>query len=144
MRDSELIFGGTVAAGVDVGQRVSASGATNGSYDIDTLAAGDAMKAGAVFKAIATEILAGTGTTVTITLVTCAEPTFASATTLFSTGAIAKASTVAHTVLAQVVIPVGVLRYLRVIYTTDNTMETTGRISSWIELCQDVTLDRQL
>ena len=47
MRDSELIFGGTVAAGVDVGQRVSASGATNGSYDIDTLAAGDAMKAGA-------------------------------------------------------------------------------------------------
>ena len=143
MRDSELIMAGTVSSGVDVGLRISASGATNGSYDIDTLAAGDAIKSGAIFKCLATQILAGTGTTVTITLVTCAENTFGSATTLFSSGAIAKAATIAGTVLAQIVIPVGVLRYLRIIYTTDNTMETTGRISSWIDLGQEVGLAKQ-
>jgi hypothetical protein len=145
IRDAELIFGGTKASGaaITIGQRVSTSGATNGSYDIDTLAAGDAMKSGAVLHCLATELFAGTGTTVTITLVTCAEATFASATTLWSSGAIAKAATVAGTVLAQVVVPVGVLRYLRIIYTTDNTMETTGRIASWIDLGQEVGLSKQ-
>lgn len=145
IRDAELIFGGTKASGaaITIGQRVSASGATNGSYDIDTLAAGDAMKSGAVLHCIATELFAGDGTTVTITLVTCAEAAFTSATTLYSSGAIAKAATVAGTVLAQIVIPVGVLRYLRIIYTTDGAFATTGRIASWIDLNQEVGLTKQ-
>ena len=146
MLDAELIFSGTKASGAAalVGQSVAASGVTNASYDIDTLAAGDAMKSGAIFKAIATEIFAGSGTTVTVALTTDSDVAFGTATTLFTTGAIAKASTVAGTVLCQIVIHVGVKRYLRVVYTTDNTFATTGRIASFIVLNPEKTIDRQM
>lgn len=145
IRDAELIFSGTKASGaaITVGQDIASSGANNASYDIDTLAAGDAIKSGAVLHVLATELCAGTGTTVTITLQTCAEATFASPTTIFSSGAIAKANTVAGTKLVQAVIPVGVLRYLRLVYTTDNTFETTGAMAAWISLNQEKGLDKQ-
>lgn len=146
--DAELIFSGTKASGAAalVGQRVNAAGVTtNGSYDIDTLAAGDAIKSGAYFKAIATEVCAGTGTTLTISLVTDSDVAFGSATTLFTTGAIAKANTAAGTILCQVPIPVGVERYLRVIYTCDSTsFETTGKVAAFIVLNPEKTLDRQM
>lgn len=143
IRDSELIFSGTKASGaaITIGQAITASGATNGSYDIDTLAAGDAIKSGAVLHVVATELFAGTGTTVTISLVTDSDVAFGSATTLYSTAAIAKASTVAGTVLAEIVIPPKVERYLRIIYTTDNTFATTGRVAAWIDLNVEKTLD---
>jgi hypothetical protein len=145
IRDKELIFCGTKASGaaITVGMAVSASGANNATYDIDTLAAGNAIKSGAVLHVIATELCAGTGTTLTITLVTDNDVAFGSATTLWSSGAIAKAATVAGTVLAQSVIPVGVERYLRLIATTDNTFQTTGAIAAWIDLNQEVGLDKQ-
>lgn len=145
IRDAELIFCGTKASGdaITVGMDIASSGANNASYDIDTLAAGDAIKSGAVLHVIATELCAGTGTTVTLTLVTCAEATFTSATTLISSGAIAKAATIAGTVLLQQVIPVGVLRYLRLIATTDNTFETTGAIAAWIDLNAEKGIDKQ-
>lgn len=139
IRDAELIFCGTKASGaaITVGMDVASSGANNASYDIDTLAAGDAFKSGAVLHVISTELFAGTGATSVITLVTCAEPTFASATTLITSGTIAKANTVAGTVLVEQVIPKGVLRYLRLICTNNNTMETTGAIAGWIDLNQE-------
>ena len=142
IRDAELIMSGTMVAGVETGQRISSSGATPSTDYIDTLAAGEAMKPGARLHIVATEILAGTGTVCTITLET--GTTNACGTTLLSTGAIAKASTAAGTVLFDGVIPSGVLRYLRVVYTTDNTMETTGRISAYIVLDSERTLDRSL
>jgi hypothetical protein len=144
IRDAELILSGTKASGaaITVGQRISGSGATNGSYDVDTLAAGDAIKSGAVLHVLATEILAGTGTTVTITLVTDGDVAFGSATTLITSTAIAKANTAAGKVLLEVVIPPMVERYLRIIYTTDNTFETTGRIAAWIDLNIEKTIDK--
>jgi len=145
IRDAELILSGTTTAGVDIGQRISGSGATYSTDYVDTLAAGEAMKSGARLHIVATEILAGTGTTVTISLETDSVSTFNSAlVTLIATAAIAKASTVAGTVLLDVAIPLGVKRYLRVKYTTDNTFETTGRISAYIVLDSERTLDRSL
>ena len=145
IRDNELIFCGTKASGAaaTVGMDVSASGANNATYDIDTLAAGDSMKSGAVLHVIATELCAGVGTTLTITLVTDDNAAFSSATTLISSGAIAKESTVAGTVLLQQVIPVGVQRYLRLIGTTDGEFATSGAIAAWIDLNQEVGLDKQ-
>lgn len=144
IRDAELIMSGTMVAGVETGQRISASGATASTDYIDTLAAGDAMKPGARIHIVATEILAGTGTTVTIALQTDGDVAFGSPVTLLVTAAIAKAATAAGTVLLDSTIPYGVERYLRVVYTTDNTMETTGRISAYIVLDSERTLDRQL
>lgn len=147
IRDAELIFGGTKASGAaaTVGQAIMRSTSpTNGTYDIDTLAAGDAIKSGAVLHVLATELFAGTAATVTITLTTCAEATFGSPTTLMTSGAIAKANTVAGTVLLQAVIPTGVLRYLRIVYTADaNYFETTGACAAWIDLNQEVGIDKQ-
>jgi AAA+ ATPase superfamily predicted ATPase len=91
---------------------------------------------------LATEILAGTGTTVTITLVTDGDVAFGSATTLITSTAIANANTAAGKVLLEVVIPPMVERYLRIIYTTDNTFETTGRIAAWIDLNIEKTIDK--
>ena len=146
IRDAELIFSGTKASGaaITVGQTLVATSPVNGTYDIDTLAAGNAMKSGAVLHVVATEICAGTGTAVTITLTTCAEATFASPTTLLTSGAIANANTVAGTVLLQTVIPVGVFRYLRIVYTaTTGSYTTTGAVAAWIDLNQEVGIDKQ-
>jgi len=146
MLDSELIFSGTKASGAAalVGQRISTSGVTNGTYDIDTLAAGDAIKSGATLKILATALFAGTGTTIQCDLYTDSDVAFGTGVLLYSTGAIAKALTVAGTVLAQVVIPVGVKRYLRMVYTADNTFETTGRVAAFIVLNPEKTLDKQM
>jgi hypothetical protein len=145
MRDAELIFCGTKASGaaITVGMDIASSGANNATYDIDTLAAGDAIKSGAILHVVSTELCAGTGTTVTLTLVTDDNAAFTSATTLITSGAIAKAATVAGTILLQQVIPVGVQRYLRLIATTDNTFETTGAISAWIDLSIEKGIDKQ-
>ena len=140
--DSELIISGTKSAGAWTGQSVAASGTTDGTGYVDTLAAGSAIKPGARVKVVSTEICAGTGTTLTINLVTGASSSFG--TTLASTGAIAKASTVAGTVLMDMVIPVGVLRYLGIQYVTDNTFQTTGAVFASIVLDSDRTLDRSL
>lgn len=144
IRDSELIFSGTMVAGVETGQRISSSGATASTDYIDTLALGDAFRPGIRFHVVATELLAGTGTTITIDLQCHEDSSFSTGTvTLFSTGALAKAGTAAGTVLADVVIPSGCERYLRVVYTADNTFETTGRISAYLVLDSENTLDKQ-
>lgn len=144
--DAELIMSGSKASGAAtlVGQTISASGVTNSTYDIDTLAAGDAIKSGAILKLIATAAFVGTGTTCTFALTTDSDVAFGTATTLFSTGAVAKASLTAGAVIAQVVIPVGVKRYLRMVYTTDNTFETTGKVAAFILLNPEKTLDKQM
>ena len=145
IRDAELIMSGTTVAGADVGQRISSSGTTASTDYIDTLAAGDALKAGARLRIVATELFAGTGTTITCDLECHEDSSFSSGTIkLFSTGAIAKAATVAGTVLADVVIPTGCEQYLRMLYTADNTFETTGKVSATIVLDSERTLDRSL
>ena len=142
IRDSELIMSGTMVAGVETGQRISSSGATASTDYIDALAKGDAFKSGARVHVVATELFAGTGTTITVALETGS--TNSCGTTLISTAAIAKASTVAGTVLLDAAIPLGCLRYLRMVYTADNTFETTGRISAYIVLDGERTLDKSL
>ena len=143
--DSELVLSGTKSGATWTGQAICNSGATEASTDyIDTLAAGNAIAPGARLLVVSTAICAGTGTTLTISLQTCAESAFGSPTTLVASAAIAKAATTAGTVLMDVVIPPGVLRYLRVMYTGDNTFETTGSVVASIVLDSDVRLDRGL
>ena len=143
--DSELIFSGTVSSGTWTGQAITASGDTASTSYVDTKAAGDAMNPGARIKIVATELFAGTGTTIRARLQTDSDSGFATAlVSLLDTGTIAKASTVAGTVLLDAVIPNGVKRYLRVLYTSDNTFETTGKVFAAIVLDTDRTLDRSL
>ena len=143
--DAELIMSGTKASGAAalVGQAITASGVTNSTYDIDTLAAGDAIKSGAILKLISTAAFTGSLTTIQCDLYTDSDVAFGTGTLLYSTGAIAKANASAAAVLAQVVIPVGVKRYLRMVYTTDNTA-STGRIAAFITLNPEKTLDKQM
>ena len=144
IRDSELIFSGTKASGAAalVGQSITGSGDTDSTSYIDTLAAGDAMKSGATFRSMVTTSIAGATTYIRVRLLTCAEVTFSSPTTLLDTGQIVVANATAKTILIQAVIPIGVLRYLSVRYTTDNT--ATGNVASEIVMNAEKTLDRQL
>ena len=144
MLDSELIFSGTKASGAAalVGQTITASGDTDSTSYVDTLAAGDAIKAGATFKAMVSTSIGGATTYIRVRLLTCAEITFASPTTLIDTGQILVAAATAKTILTQAIIPVGVLRYLSVRYTTDNT--ASGAVASFIVLNAEKTLDKQL
>jgi len=144
--DSELILSGTKSGATWTGQAICNDAATEASTDyVDTLAAGNAIAPGARIVVISTELFAGTGTTLTVSLQTCAESTFSSPTTLIASAAIAKAATTAKTILLDAVIPPGVLRYLRVMYTADSTsFETTGAAVAFITLDSDVRLDRGL
>lgn len=138
IRDAALILSNA--------QRVSAPGPTASTEYVDALAKGDAIKPGARIKIVSDVIFAGAGTMVTIALQTDNVSTFDSGAlkTLLTTGAIAKAATAAGTVLLDAVIPSGVLRYLRVLYITDDTFETTGSVSAYIVLDTDINLDRNI
>lgn len=144
MLDSELIFSGTKASGAAAiaGQSITASGDTDSTNYVDTLVAADAIKSGATFKSIVTTSISGSTSYIRVRLLTCAEATFSSPTTLLDTSTILVANATAKTVLIQAVIPVGVLRYLSVRYTTDST--ATGAVASFIVLNPEKTLDRQL
>ena len=142
--DSELIFSGTVSAGTWTGQRISANGDTASTSYVDAKAAGDAFNPGARIKVLCTSPFVGTATTITCVLQTDSDSAFGTAVTLISSGAIAKASAVAKAVLMDAVIPVGVKRYLRMLYSADNTFETTGAVFATIVLDTNRTLDKSL
>jgi hypothetical protein len=144
--DAELILSGTKASGAaaTVGQTVVATSPVASTSYIDTLAAGDAIKSGAVLHVVSTEIFAGTAASAIISLQTCAESTFTSPTTLVATGSILNANTAAGTVLLQTPIPVGCLRYLRLVVTANTgSYSSTGAIAAWIDLNQSIGYDKQ-
>jgi len=75
------------------------------------------------------------GTSLVVNFQTCAENTFSSPTTLFSTGAIAEADLTADTVIVKVRVPLGLLRFSRFQYVTVGT-HSTGTIDA--QLVADV------
>ena len=81
-----------------------------------------------------TEICAGTGTTLTITLENDTAVGFNTALKqVFSTGAIPKARTTAGTILVNQQLPAGrYSRYMRLMFTGDNTFETTGKVVAYL------------
>ena len=117
---------------------------------IDTLAKGDAITPGAKIRVkIATAYVDAGGGTIYATLQTCAESTFADPTTLITGPTItiaAGAATAAGAVgvkLLDHVIPVGVLRYLRVYYTFSAAMDS-GAMDAHIVLDTPKTMDKEL
>lgn len=109
---------------------------------IDTLAAGDAISPGARLHVLVNTLFetADVGT-LTIALQTGA--TTAYGTTLFTTSALGAASLTAGAVLIDIVIPKGVLRYLRMYYTVANNF-TAGKIDARIVLDTAKTMDKNL
>ena len=82
-----------------------------------------------------TEAFVGTGTTLTVVLQTDSDVAFGSAATLWSAGAVAKAALVAgYRVTGEggVPLPSGCERYLRMLYTPDDTFETTGILDAYL------------
>lgn len=143
--DSELVLSGTKALGVWTGQRICNAGATEASTDyVDQGAAGDGIAPGSRLIVISTQVFAGTGTTLTIVVQHDSDSAFGTATTLVAGPAIAKAATTAGTVLMDVVIPPYAKRYIRILYTGDNTFETTGAAVAFIVLDTDKPMDRGL
>ncbi len=113
-------------------QDITASGATVSESVVDLGAAGDAIGRERYLHILCKELVAGTLTTVTFSLYTDGDEAFGSATLLWSSAAIAKATLVAGYQVAKFRLPSGCERYLRVTYTTDNTMETTGLFDAWL------------
>lgn len=96
---------------------------------IDTLAAADAYGDHARVRFLVDTAFVGQGaTTLVCALETCAEPTFASPTVLAQSGAIVETSLIAGYVTFEVMIPSGVLRYLRGKYTVASGPMTAGKI----------------
>ena len=126
-------------------QAVTASAASTDV--IDTLAAGNAISPGARFRAL-TKVAAtdaSSDATLTVELQTSVDEAFTSPISLFSTGALAFASfSPAKTVLADLVIPKGVKRYLRAYYTVASGPLTAGKFDAEIVLDSATTLDKNL
>ena len=121
---------------------VIVDGAQASTSYIDTLAAGDAIAPSANLSILISAAMTGM-TSVTFALETCAESTFASPTTLISTGAVGYA-TLALYKAYLLPIPLGVLRYLRMYITTTGGSYTAGACKCQIVLDGDKTIDRIL
>ena len=122
-------------------QEPVASGAIASTNVVDLAGAGDEiLKYDAEAKKMRLHILileafAGTGTAVTFAFQTDSDVAFGSAATLWTTGAVAKATLVAgYRVTGQggLPLPDGCERYLRMLYTTDDTFETTGILDAYL------------
>ena len=131
-------------------QAVLSSGDTASTSYVDTLAAGDAITPGAKVKArIATAYVDAGGGTLIAKFQTCAESAFSSPTTLLTGPTITIAAGAATSagavgvVLMDALIPVSVLRYCRMLYTTNAAMDA-GAIDANIVLDSDKTLDKVL
>lgn len=131
-------------------QAVLSIGDTASESYVDAIAAGDAVTPGAKVKArIATAYVDAGGGTIIAKFQTCAEPAFGSPTTLITGPTItiaAGAATAAGAVGVVVMdapIPVGVLRYNRMLYTLSAAMDA-GAIDAAIVLDSDKTLDKVL
>jgi hypothetical protein len=119
-------------------QEISDAAATEASTNIvDLQSAGDAEVKRSRLHIVITELLAGTGTTMTFALQTSVDAAFTSPVVLWTTAAIAKATLVAgYQVTGEtgLMIPSGCLRFLRIFYTGDDTFETTGKCDAFLSL----------
>jgi len=83
------------------------------------------------------EDVAGTSSTVQIKLLTDSTSTFASATTLYDSGAIAEANLTANTEICRIRLPHGIENWCKVTYTIGNNVLSAGTFDAGI------ILDRQ-
>jgi hypothetical protein len=127
-------------------QRVCDAGATEASENyFDTQIAAPVLGKGVPVKILFTveEVFAGAATTLTVTLQESSDNAVADAYADVpgaSTGAIAKALLVAGYQFVMMVPPIATERYLQLLYTGDNTFETTGKISAQVVLDQQTNL----
>ena len=102
---------------------------------VGLLTAGDAEARRMRLHVLITEAFAGTGTVVTFTLQTDSAVGFGTAVTLWTLPTVAKATLVAGyrvTGKGGVPLPSNCDRYLRMLYTTDGTFETTGILDAYL------------
>lgn len=125
-------------------QAVTSSAA--GDYYVDTLAAGDAIAPGARLKVLVnTAFVTGDSATLTVALQTDDKSSFSSATTLYTTSALAATSIdAAGDNVIDIVIPPKAERYLRVYYTVGTGTFSAGKIDARIVLDTAKTHDKQL
>lgn len=109
---------------------------------IDTLAAGDAISPGARLHVLVDTKFVGEGATLTIALET--GTTSDCGTAIFTTAALAVGTLTAGAVLVDIVIPKGVLQYLRMYYTVGSGPFTAGNIDARIVLDTAKTMDKNL
>jgi len=112
-------------------QAITASGATVSESVVDLGADGDAIGHERYLHILCKEAVAGTLTTVQFSLYTDDDEAFGSPVLLWQSAAIAKATLIAGYIVAKLRVPMGMLQYTRLTYTTDNTA-TAGEFSSWL------------
>lgn len=123
MLDSSLVFAQLLA--------ITATAAFTNIIDQQT--AGDAYEA--LWLVITCDVTAGSSagtSTVDFQLQTSASSAFGSNTVLFDTSAIAQATLIGGTVVAQVRVPVGTLEFLRVYATVASGSLTAGKFSAYL------------
>lgn len=130
----------------DAQDEVHAQTTHESTSHIDTLAAGNAISPGARLHVLVNELFeTADAATLTVALQTDPESDFSDGpTTLFTTAAIAVAALTAGAVLADIVVPKGVLRYLRILYTVGTGTFTEGKIDARIVLDTAQTMDKNL
>jgi hypothetical protein len=124
---------------LSVAQAVTVTAAST-NY-IDQTAAGDAIGTGSTMYLVVRVGTAATATgaaTVTFDLRTDSDPAFGTETTLFSSGAIGKASLTANTWIVRVALPLGLKQYSRLYYTVATGPLTAGTFDAFITNALDV------
>lgn len=113
-------------------QALTATAASTNLIDLGA-ANRDIGKANIRFRAqVDTTFLSGGSSTLTLALQTDSTSSFGSATALYTSPAIAKASLVAGYVAVDIAVPRGVKRYLRVNYTVGTADFTAGALTAFL------------
>lgn len=128
IQDKELMFSDAQAKATGVFDSTAAFDSTN---VVDLGAAGDA-RGQELYLVIGvdTAVQSAGSATVDFSLQTSADNS--SYSTLFSTGDIAKAALVAGANVAKVKLPLGVKRYLKVVYTVGTAALTAGKFDAFL------------
>lgn len=122
-------------------QAISASGDNLSTYSINLGAARNIAKGRPLYVVVVVdELFAGTGTTMQVKVISATNAALtAGVKTLVETAAIAKASLTAGRVPIVIALPPlpesgGAQQYLGLNFSTDNTFETTGKVTAFIAL----------
>lgn len=102
---------------------------------LDLQAAGDALGEENLYLAIQTkaaDVAAVGAATVTFDLVTSVDEAFSSPITLYSSGAIGKAALTKNKSIIKLPLPIGVKRYLKVVYTVATGPLTAGAFDAFL------------
>jgi len=122
-KDLEYSIAQAITTGTEVSTNVEDHGAAGNAYTNDLFLF---LKVVAAFT---------DGTSLQVDFQTCEEPTYASPTVLLSTGVILEAALTENTIIFKARIPLGLLKYSRIVYTTVGT-HSTGTIKA--QLVSDV------